>query len=116
MVVRIVQNDQGSPLPPDLVDAAPSFPPRAEPGELVTLIDMDHFVEGNFDPDPDWVVARACEMHDHLVETFQGHVVTGEAIEGVEMRTAGPTSFRGAPPSPRHPSVTVALPSAKPTV
>ena len=52
----------GSPLPPDLVDAAPSFAPRAEAGELVTLIDMDHFVEGNFDADPDWVVARACEM------------------------------------------------------
>ena len=64
MVVRIVQNDQGSPLPPDLVDAAPSFPPRAEAGELVTLIDMDHFAEGNFDADPDWVVARAYEMHD----------------------------------------------------
>ena len=27
MVVRIVQNDQGSSLPPDLVDAAPSFSP-----------------------------------------------------------------------------------------
>ena len=63
MVVRIVQNDQGSPLPPDLVDAAPTFPPRVEAGELVTLIYMDHFVEGNFDADPDWVVARACEMH-----------------------------------------------------
>ena len=81
MVVRIVQNDQGSSLPPDLVDAAPSFSPRAEAGELVTLIDMDHFVEGNFDADPDWVVARACEMHDHIIETFQGHVVTEEAIE-----------------------------------
>ena len=55
MVVRIVQNDRGSSLPPDLVDAAPSFPPRAEAGELVTLTDMEHFVEGNFDADPDWV-------------------------------------------------------------
>ena len=82
MVVRIVQNDQGSSLPPDLVDAAPSFPPRVEAGELVTLIDMDHFVEGNFDADPDWVVARACEMHDHVIETFQGPVVTEGAVEG----------------------------------
>ena len=65
MVVRIVQNDQGSPLPPDLVDAAPSLSPRAEAGELVTLIDMDHFVEGNFDADPDWVVARAYETTGH---------------------------------------------------
>ena len=81
MVVRVVQNDQGSSLPPDLADAAPRFWPRAEPGELVTLIDMDHFVEGNFDADPDWVVARAYEMHDHIVETFHDHVVTEEAIK-----------------------------------
>ena len=81
MVVRIVQNDRGSPLPPDLVDAAPCFPPRTEAEELVTLIDMDHFVEGNFDADPDWVVARAYEMHDHIIETFHDHVVTEDAIE-----------------------------------
>ena len=55
--------------------------PRAEAGELVTLIDMDHFVEGNFDADPDWVVAWAYELHDHIIETFQGHVVTEDAIE-----------------------------------
>ena len=81
MVVRIVQNDQGSSLPPDLVDTAPRFSPRAEAGELVTLIDMDHFVEGNFDADPDWVVARAYEMHDHIIETFHNHVVTEDAIK-----------------------------------
>ena len=81
MVVRIVQNDQGSSLPPDLVDAAPSLSPRAEAGELVTLIDMDHFVEGNFNADPDWVVARAYEMHDHIIETFHDHVVTEDAIK-----------------------------------
>ena len=81
MVVRIVQNDQGLSLPPDLVDAAPSFSPRAEAGELVTLIDMDHFVEGNFDADPDWVVARAYEIHDHIIETFHNHVVTEDAIK-----------------------------------
>ena len=81
MVVRIVQNDQGSSLPPDLVDAAPSFSARAEAGELVTLIDMDHFVEGNFDADPGWVVARAYELHDHIIETFHNHVVTEDAIK-----------------------------------
>ncbi len=81
MVVRIVQNDQGSSLPPDLVDAAPSFSARTEPGELVTLIDMDHFVEGNFDADAGWVVGRTYEMHDHIIETFHNHVVTEDAIE-----------------------------------
>lgn len=81
MLVRIVQNDQGAELPPDLAPAAPRFSPRAVAGELVTLIDMDHYVEGNFDANVDWVVARTFEMHDHIIETFHEHVVTPEAIE-----------------------------------
>ena len=81
MIVRIVQNDQGHSLPPDLMAAAPKYSPRAGPGELLTLVDMDRYVEGTFDPDSEWVVARACEMHDHIVETFHDHVVTREAIE-----------------------------------
>ena len=81
MVIRVVQNDQGHSLPPDLMAAAPNYSSKAEPGELVTLIDMDHYVEGTFDADSGWVVARAYEMHDHIVETFHDHVVTREAIE-----------------------------------
>jgi len=81
MIVRIVQDDQGHSLPPDLTAAAPQYSAKAGPGELLTLIDMDHYVEGTLDPDSEWVVARACELHDHIVETFHEHVVTGEAIE-----------------------------------
>ncbi len=81
MVVRVVQNDQGFSLPPDLVGGAPKHAPRAKPGELITLIDMDHYIEGNFDPNAEWIIARAYEMHDHLIETFHGQVVTKEAIE-----------------------------------
>jgi uncharacterized protein (TIGR04255 family) len=81
MIVRIVQNDQGHLLPPDLMAAAPKYSSRAEPGELVTLIDMDHYVEGTFDPDSEQVIARAYEMHDQIVETFHDHVVTRDAIE-----------------------------------
>jgi hypothetical protein len=47
----------------------------------VTLVDMDQFIEGTFNPDAEWVVARAYEMHDHLVETFHNHVVSEKAIE-----------------------------------
>jgi uncharacterized protein (TIGR04255 family) len=81
MIVRVVQNDQGFDLPPDLVGGAPKLQSRARSGELVTLVDMDDYVEGKFDPSADWVVARAFEMHDHLVETFHKHVVTEQAIE-----------------------------------
>ena len=81
MIVRVVQNDQGLSLPPDLMGGAPKHAVRAKAGELITLIDMDHFIEGTFDPNADWVVARAYEMHDHLIETFHEHVVTETAIE-----------------------------------
>lgn len=81
MVVRIVQNDQSLVLPPDLLAAAPKLPRRVETAELITLIDMDHYVEGTFSPDSEWIVARTYEMHDDIIETFHEHVVTPEAIE-----------------------------------
>ena len=80
MVVRVVQNDHGMLLPPDLVGGAPKLDSPAEAGELITLIDMDHYVEGNFDPDAHWIVETAYEMHDQIVETFHEQVVTEEAI------------------------------------
>lgn len=81
MIVRVVQNDQGISLPPDLIGGAPKYTCRTNRGELITLIDMDHYIEGSFDPDADWIVARAFEMHDHIIETFHDHVVTETAIE-----------------------------------
>ena len=81
MIVRVVQNDQGFSLPPDLIGGAPEHAVRAQAGELITLIDMDHFIEGTFDADAGWVVTRAFEMHDHIIETFHEHVVTETAIE-----------------------------------
>jgi uncharacterized protein (TIGR04255 family) len=81
MIIRIVQNDQGGDLPPDLAAGAPKHEPQAEAGKLCTLVDMDHFVEGNFDPDTEWVIDTAYKLHDDLVETFHNHVVTPEAVE-----------------------------------
>lgn len=80
MVVRVVQNDQGLLVPPDLVGSAPRQGLSADAGELITLIDMDHYVEGSFDPDTRWIVETAYEMHDQIVETFHKQVVTAEAI------------------------------------
>ena len=80
LVVRVVQNDQGVSLPPDLVGGAPRHASRAAAGELITLIDMDHYIEGNFNPDAEWVAARTYEMHDDVIETFHEHVITQAAI------------------------------------
>ena len=81
MIVRVVQNDQGISLPPDLISAPPRYVERAERCEVVTLIDMDHFIEGTFDPDADLIVEKAYELHDHVIETFHEHVVSAAAIE-----------------------------------
>jgi len=81
MIVRITQNDAGFDLPPDLVDGAPQHISRAKETELATLIDLDHFVEGNLPSRPEWVVSTAYLLHDHLIETFHKHVVTPHAIE-----------------------------------
>lgn len=81
MVVRISQHEQGLPLPPDLVATAPKLPKTEQAPERVTLIDMDHYVEGNFPPDAEWIVGTSYAMHDDLVETFHNHVVTSEAID-----------------------------------
>jgi uncharacterized protein (TIGR04255 family) len=81
MVVRVSQNDQGFDLPPDLVGGAPKHQSRAMGGQLVTLIDMDHFVEGKFEPDTNWVLERAYALHDDLIETFHKYVITEQAVE-----------------------------------
>ena len=80
MIIRVVQNDEGMALPPDLVGGAPKHT-AATPGEVTTVVDMDHFVEGTFDPSAAWVIDRAYELHDHLIETFHDHVITPHAVE-----------------------------------
>lgn len=81
MVIRVVQNDQGAALPPDLLGGAPKHAATAKAGEVTTMIDMDHFLEGTFEPSAAWVHARTYELHDQLIETFHEHVITPHAVE-----------------------------------
>jgi uncharacterized protein (TIGR04255 family) len=81
MVVRIAQSDQGTNLPPDLIGNAPKVKERTKRGELVTFIDMDHYAEGNFNPDTDWIEKITYLLHDKIIETFHEHVITKEAVE-----------------------------------
>lgn len=81
LVVRIYQNRDGRILTPDLIAWAPRIPSVANAGELVTLIDMDHYVTGQFECDSNWAVDTAFGLHDHIIETFHNHVVTTEAIK-----------------------------------
>lgn len=81
LVVRVVQNDLGLSLPPDLLEAAPEHEPRGRPGDLLTLVDMDHYIAGNFEPVADWILEKAYIMHDHIIETFHEQVVSEHAIK-----------------------------------
>jgi uncharacterized protein (TIGR04255 family) len=80
LVIRVSQME-GMALPLDVLTSAPKHALSAPPGEMTTFVDMDHFVEGSFDPNADWVGARAYELHDHVIEAFHNHVATPEAIE-----------------------------------
>lgn len=81
MVVRVLQSDEGFDFPPDLRENVPKHQPKSRVGELVTFVDMDHFIEGNFDINLEWIKKCLWRMHDHLIETFHEYVVTKEAIE-----------------------------------
>ena len=81
MIARIAQNDQGLDLPPDLAGSAPQKQQRSKVGELVTFIDLDHYVEGNFDPDLNWLEKTVFLLHDQIIESFHNHVITQEALE-----------------------------------
>lgn len=81
MIVRVVQRDDGLDLPPDLAFGAPKHEVRAQKDEVVTFVDMDHFVTGSFAADAELVVEKLFRLHDKLVETFHENVVTKEAIE-----------------------------------
>ena len=81
LVVRIAQSDNGADLPRDLVQHAPDRSPRTQEGELVTFIDMDHYLEGKFDPNVDWVKERVYLLHDVIIETFHEEVISLEAVK-----------------------------------
>jgi len=78
-IVRVTQNDQGLELPPDLMGDSPKLARKAQAGKLVAHIDMDHFIEGNFEAQVEWVVQKAYQLHDRVIETFHEHVITAHA-------------------------------------
>ena len=80
MIVRLAQNRDSALLPPDLVPHHPLLQTRAEPGELVTLLDLDHYREERQTFDIGSVCQTAWELHDGLDLMFRD-VVTTHAME-----------------------------------
>lgn len=79
--LRLHQNRQGHDFPPDLRVAVPKFDQRSRTGELVTILDMDHWVEGNRNLDIPALTETLFCLHDHIIETFFNRVISQHALE-----------------------------------
>ena len=80
MIARIAQNREGMFLPPDLVPHHPQLHARAEHGQLLTLLDLDHFREERRAYDQDVLIDTAWALHDGLDILFRD-MVTEHALE-----------------------------------
>ena len=80
MIVRLAQNREGQILPPDLVPHHPTLRREAVKGELITLLDFDHFREVRQSLEVDEVTRIAWELHEGLDIMFRD-TVTKHALE-----------------------------------
>lgn len=84
MIVRLMQNRDGALLPPDLVTtslAQPDIPPP-KPGDLVTLLDIDHFRQQDSDEfDEAAFIEMAWRLKNDSYAVFADYAVTKHALE-----------------------------------
>jgi uncharacterized protein (TIGR04255 family) len=78
LVVRCSQSEQI--LPPDLFPTTLNYPLALKPGEVVTLLDFDHFVERSSDFDSRGVVSLIGDLHDAVDHAFRGAVTSGALV------------------------------------
>jgi uncharacterized protein (TIGR04255 family) len=83
LVVRLIQNRDGHVLPPDLQDGGlePQITEPIEKGELLTLLDLDHFSPRQVEYAPGYVEGQAWALHDDLDRVFREALVTERALE-----------------------------------
>ncbi len=75
LAVRCSQSEQI--LPPDLFPTTLKYSTALRPGEVATLLDLDHFVEGSSDFDTRRVVDLIGELHDAVDLAFRESVTPG---------------------------------------
>ena len=80
MIARVAQNRDRMVLPPDLVANPPILQVTPSEGELLTLVDLDHFHEERTEYSHERLETRAWELHDRLDILFR-EIVTPHAIE-----------------------------------
>ncbi|HVH46236.1 MAG TPA: TIGR04255 family protein [Labilithrix sp.] len=87
LVVRCVQSKDGGFLPADLSPSTLDYSTvSVRPGELVTLLDLDHFSPATRDFDVDEVMAAMWELHENLDVSFRD-AVTEHALKKWEAQS-----------------------------
>jgi uncharacterized protein (TIGR04255 family) len=85
LVARVHQNRQGMYLPPDLVRSglapAPVLEDGLSDGELLTLLDVDHFVEQEFTFDAATLEELSWRLKEISYSVIFDNMVTPEALE-----------------------------------
>ncbi|HVJ88646.1 MAG TPA: TIGR04255 family protein [Labilithrix sp.] len=87
LVIRCVQSKDGGFLPADLSPSSLDYSKvTLRPGELVTLLDLDHFSQATRDFDVDTVMAAMWDLHENLDVSFR-EAVTGHALKKWEAQS-----------------------------
>jgi hypothetical protein len=84
MIVRLLQNREMAILPPDLASQTLMFPHVAPPirGELLTLVDIDHFAEcESIDCTSELITRMAWPIKNASYDVFHDSVVTEHALK-----------------------------------
>lgn len=79
MIIRLSQNRDGALLPPDLSPHS-KLDGKVREGELITLLDIDHYRECRQPLSVDDVIGTSWELHDGLDIIFR-EIVTDDALE-----------------------------------
>jgi uncharacterized protein (TIGR04255 family) len=80
LALRQWQMSNGNFLPPDLLPSTLNHPTSLAADEVVSLLDLDHYAERQFDFELNEIKNLAWQLHDNLDRAFRG-VVTEFALE-----------------------------------
>ncbi len=82
LALRLSQNNQGNPLPPDVVMPRP-MATRTKfqnlQGKMITLVDSDHFWEGSMPFSTDAIMETHSALHRSIVDLWFDDVITDHA-------------------------------------
>lgn len=76
VLVRVLQTNDGTFVPPDLTDNTLEYTQKVLPGEVVTLLDVDHYKTETFDFSPKVIDERLWVLHDTNDLVFRSAVTT----------------------------------------